>query len=197
MSVVKGYYNEELFGKAIGRDVSCPIECNMDEDNIEYYIGDNTYPNTISKEELKLKCNENKISYNVLININKANGTLEEIEIEMTKLYQDKYRYELYTPDNSLIDLSSLSLDEIEEEIESFTNCFENIKFKKFILYIHSIVYFKDHSGSILYNKDGSEAFYRVNKAYCIRKPNLDTYRNENELVLDLLLNKLFHNVIK
>ena len=73
MSLVKGYYNEELFGKAIGRDVSCPIECNMDEDNIEYYLNDDSYPTKISKDELKLKCRDNSVSYDVLIKTNEIN----------------------------------------------------------------------------------------------------------------------------
>jgi hypothetical protein len=72
MKKINSYYNEELFSKAIGQEnISCPIECNMDEDNIEYYVGDNSYPNKISKEELKLKCKENNVSYDMLIRTNK------------------------------------------------------------------------------------------------------------------------------
>lgn len=191
----------ELLEKVLGLEVGAIESANFNIETkiLRYYLVSLGYdfPQHISKEDLMILCKKNKISYNILINIFENTGSLEEIEIEMTKLYQDKYRYEPHVLDNSLIDLSSLSLGEIEEELESFINCFENIKFGKCILSIYSIVYFKDYSGNILYNKDGSEAFYRENKSFCIPKPKLDTYRNENELVLDLLLNKLFHNVIK
>ena len=191
----------ELLERVIGLEVDSIESANFNKETkiLRYYLVSHgyDYPLFLSEEDLMILCKKNKISYNVLMNISKTNAVIEEIETEMSKLYENKYKYETYILDNSLIDLSTLNLNEIAEELESVINCFENIKFKKFILYIHSIVYFKDHSGSILYNKDGSEAFYRVNKAYCIRKPNLDTYRNENELVLDLLLNKLFHSAIK
>ncbi len=189
----------ELLEKVLGfnRDSIESANFNIETKILRYYLVSLGYdfPQHISKEDLMVWCKKDNISYNVLINIFENTGSLEEIEIEMSKLHEDKYKYEAHILDNSLIDLSSLSLNEIEEELESFINCFENIKFKNNNLSLSLTVYYKDHSGNILYNKDGSKAFYRENKYYWIRKINI--YRNENELVLDLLLNKLFHNVIK
>ncbi len=189
----------ELLEKVLGfnRDSIESANFNIETKILRYYLVSLGYdfPQHISKEDLMVWCKKDKISYNVLINIFENTGSLEEIEIEMSKLHEDKYKYEAHILDNSLIDLSSLSLNEIEEELESFINCFENIKFKNNNLSLSLTVYYKDHSGNILYNKDGSKAFYRENKYYWI--PKINIYRNENELVLDLLLNKLFHNVIK
>lgn len=189
----------ELLEKVLGfdRDTIESANFNIETKILRYYLVSLGYdfPQHISKEDLMILCKKNKISYNVLINIFENTGSLEEIEIEMSKLHEDKYKYEAHILDNSLIDLSNLSLNEIEEELESFINCFENIEFKNNSLSLLSTVYYKDHSGNILYDINGNEAFYRKDKIFKI--PKINIYRNENELVLDLLLNKLFHNVIK
>lgn len=51
-------YDEELFSKVMDRECECPIECNMDEENIEYYLDESNedYPYKISKIELEKKC---------------------------------------------------------------------------------------------------------------------------------------------
>lgn len=196
MSVVKGYYNEELFGKAIGQEnVSCPIECNMDEDNIEYYIGDNTYPNIISKEELKLKCKENKISYNVLINITMD---IKDAEEKITDLTSEWYK--LITPTNidthiDILDLNKLSLDEIKEELSYVINCFNNIKYNGSTLSFYQTISYKDFDGVPLYYADGKLATYK--KLDILSIPIITKHRNIDETTLDILLNILFYNAIK
>ncbi len=192
MGVVKGYYNEELFGKAIGQEnVSCPIECNMDEDNIEYYIGDNTYPNIISKEELKLKCKENKISYVVLNNINQTTCSLEDINNSIVDIYSKRSKMLDTSLNDNILDLNKLSLDEIAEELESFINCFYGISYKDEELNMIKKVFYKDHCGKILYNKDGTKASYGIQ--IFLRIPELKNFRNKDEFVLNLLLNVLLY----
>ena len=188
----------ELLERVIGLEADSIESANFNKETkiLRYYLVSHgyDYPLFLSEEDLIILCKKNKISYNVLINISETNAIIEEIEIEMSKLHEDKYKYEAHILDNSFIDLSSLSLNEIEEELESFINCFENIKFKNNSLSLLSTVYYKDHSGNILYDINGNKAFYRKDKIFKI--PKINIYRNENELVLDLLLNKLFHNVI-
>lgn len=193
MGVVKGYYNEELFGKAIGQEnVSCPIECNMDEDNIEYYIDDDSYPTKISKEELKLKCKENKISYVVLNNINQTTCSLEDINNSIVDIYSKRSKMLDTSLNDNILDLNKLSLDEIAEELESFINCFYGISYKDEELTMVKKVFYKDYCGKILYNEDGTKASYGTQ--IFLRIPELKNFRNKDEFVLNLLLNVLFYN---
>lgn len=192
MSVVKGYYNEELFGKAIGQEnVSCPIECNMDEDNIEYYIYGDSYPTKISKEELKLKCKENKISYVVLNNINQTTCSLDDINNSIVDIYSKRSETLDTSLNDNILDLNKLSLDEIAEELESFINCFYGISYKDEVLILIKRAYYKDHCGRILFNEDGTKATYGTQISLPIQE--VKNFRNKDEFTLNLLLNVLLY----
>lgn len=53
-------YDDELFSKVMGFPCDNAIDCNMDEENVEYYIDEynECYPRIISKKDLIEKCSE-------------------------------------------------------------------------------------------------------------------------------------------
>lgn len=193
MEKVKVRYNEELFGKAIGQEnVSCPIVCNMDEDNVEYYLNDDSYPTKISKDELKLKCIDNKISYSILSTL-PSDISIENVEHKMYELL--KWNAYDVKVSNVILNLDLLTNDEIVEELEYLINTFENIEYEDASLEIKLIEYSNDEEGNALYDEDGDPL--KRTKSIQHSLPTLKQYRSKEQIVLDLLLNKLFYIAIK
>lgn len=49
-------YDEEKFSEVMGIECYSIYECNMDEENIQYWVDDDSYERVISKKDLRLKC---------------------------------------------------------------------------------------------------------------------------------------------